>query len=213
MTKRLALAAATLAAALLYAQAPGAAESGPSKSYRWVDKNGVTHYGDSVPPEYASQGASELNPQGVRVRETPRQLSAAEAVEAQKAASDAAKSRQHDAFLLSTYSHVRDIELLRDERVALIEGQMEIARGSIASVNQRITALQDRMRNFQPYSSAPGARRMPDQLAEEAVRAMSERHGLQAGLDSREAEKNELRAQFDADIARYRELTSRSINR
>jgi hypothetical protein len=213
MTNRLAFAATALAAVLLYPDAPGAAESGPSKSYRWVDKSGVTHYGDSVPPEYASQGAAELNPQGVRVRETPRQLSPAEAAEAQRAASDVAKRRQHDVFLLSTYGHVRDIELLRDERVALIDGQMEIARGSIASINQRITALQDRMRNFQPYSSAPGARRLPDQLAEEAVRAMSERHGLQTGLDSREAEKNELRAQFDADIARYRELTGRPATR
>jgi hypothetical protein len=185
------------------------AEPGKGKSYRWVDSNGVTHYGDSVPPEYASQGRAELNPQGVALREVPRQLSPAEAAEAQKLAAEAARRRQRDSFLLNTYTHVSDIEQLRDERLALIEGQMEIARGSIGSTDQRIASLQERMRNFLPYSAAPNARRIPDQLAEEAVRALKERRSLQAALDSREAEKNELRTQFDSDIARYRELTSR----
>jgi hypothetical protein len=187
-----------------------AGESGRgSKSYRWTDTNGVTHYGDSVPPEYASQGRAELNPQGVPLREFPKQLSPAEALDAQKAAAEVARRRQRDSFLLSTYTHTRDIEQLRDERLALIDGQMEIARGSIGSTDQRIAGMQVRLRNYMPYSTAPNARRVPDQLAEEIVRALKERRGLQAALDSREAEKNQLRAQFDSDIARYRELTSR----
>ncbi len=66
------------------------------------------------------------------------------------------------------------------------------------------------MRNFQPYSTAPNARRLPDQLAEEAVRALKERHSLQETLQMRESEKNQLREQFDADITRYRELTAQA---
>jgi hypothetical protein len=191
------------------AQGALAAESGKGKSYRWVDSQGVTHYGDSVPPEYASQGRAELNKQGVALREVPRQLSPAEAAVAQKAAAEVERRRQRDNFLLSTYTHTRDIEQLRDERLALIDGQMEIARGSISSTDQRIATLQERLRNFLPYSTAPNARRVPDQLAEEVVRALKERRGMQAALESREAEKNQMRAQFDSDIARYRELTSR----
>jgi hypothetical protein len=199
-----------LAVSSLLLQGAGAADSGKStSSFRWKDKDGVIHYGDSVPPEYSSQGRSELNPQGVPLRQYPRQLSPEEEREAQKLASDVKKRQQHDDFLLTTYTQVRDIEQLRDERLALIDGQMEIARGSISSSDQKITSVQDRMRNFQPYSASPGARRMPDQLAEEAVRALKERRGLVGVLQSREAEKTELREQFDADIARYRELTSR----
>ncbi|MEO6078470.1 MAG: DUF4124 domain-containing protein [Steroidobacteraceae bacterium] len=214
MNSRLVFIAATIATALVFTGTAGAAESsGAGRSYRWVDSHGVVHYGDSVPPEYASQGRSELNPQGVPLRELPRQLSTAEAAAAQLAAADVAKRRQHDSFLLATYAQVRDIEQLRDERVALIEGQQDIVRGSINSADQRIVTLQDRMRNFQPYSNIPNARRMPDQLVEEVVRALKERRGLQEGLASRELEKNQLRTQFDADIARYRELTSRAVTR
>jgi hypothetical protein len=208
MSKRMALIATAVGAVLL--QVAGAAEPGKStSSFRWKDKDGVVHYGDSVPPEYSSQGRSELNDQGVPLRQYPRQLSPDEERDARKLESDVRKRQQHDEFLLTTYTQVRDIEQLRDERLALIDGQMEIARGSISTSEQKITSVQDRMRNFQPYSANPSARRVPDQLAEEAVRALKERRGLLGVLQSREAEKGELRAQFDADIARYRELTSR----
>jgi hypothetical protein len=208
MTKRHLFIATAISIALLPLGAIGA-QSSSKKSYRWVDSKGVTHYGDSVPPEYSAQGRSELNSQGVPVREFPRQLSPAEAEVAQQTATDAARRRQHDSFLLTTYLQVADIEQLRDERLALIDAQMDIARGSLGTSDQRLAALKTRMANFRPYSSAASARRVPDQLAEEVVRALSERRGLETSVSSREKEKAELSAQFNADIARYRELTTR----
>jgi hypothetical protein len=202
---------AALGVVLLHGACETASAAG--KSYRWVDKNDVVHYGDTVPPEYAAQGQAELNTQGVPIRQTPRQLSSSEMAAAELAATETAKRRQRDAFLQSTYTRVRDIEELRDERLALIEGQMDVARGSITVNEQRIAGLKDRMRNFQPYSSAPTARRLPDQLAEEVVRSLKEQRSLRDVLAAREAEKLELRAEFDADIERFRELASRPASR
>jgi hypothetical protein len=108
---------------------------------------------------------------------------------------------------------VRDIERLRDERLAQIDGQIELARASMNATNQRLAGLKDRMRNFLPYSSATNARRMPDQLAEEVVRALKEQRSLEEVLASRESEKGQQRTRFDADIARFRELTSRPASR
>jgi hypothetical protein len=194
---------------LLASTAVFAAQSTGARSYKWVDKNGVTHYGDMVPPEYAAQGRSELNAQGVEVKQYPRQLSPEESAVAQQRATEEARRRQHDSFLLTTYTRVSDIEQLRDERVALIDGQMEIARGSIDIIQQRLSELQLRLRGFRPYSTNANARRIPDQLADEVVRTLKERDSLRDVLKSREQEKSNLRTQFDADIARYRELTSR----
>jgi hypothetical protein len=197
--------------ALLAPAIAGAAEASKGgRSYKWVDEHGVTHYGDAVPPEYASQGRSELNAQGVEMKQYPRQLSADEADLAQKNAAELAKQRQHDAFLLNTYTRVADIEQLRDERIGLVDGQIMVSRGSIDSNRQRLAELEKRMRVFRPYSDAPTARRLPDQLAEEIIRTLKERDSLQELLASHEAQKLAQRAQFDADIARYRELTRRS---
>ncbi len=193
-----------------------AAESAPSKgtkSYKWVDDHGVTHYGDTVPPEYSKQGRSELNAQGVELRQLPRQLTAEESDVAQKKAAAESRRRQHDSFLLTTYTKASDIEQLRDERISLIDSQVEILRGSIESNQQRLKDLELRLATFLPYSTAPGARRVPDQLAGEVVRTMKERDQLRDALKSREKEKAELRAQFNEDIARYKELTTRPAGR
>jgi len=186
----------------------GAWGAGGTRAYRWVDKDGVVHFGDTVPPEYSEQAHQELNQQGVPVRDFPRQLSPEEAQAARQAAADDAKRQQHDSFLLNTYTKVGDIEQLRDERIALINSQMELARGSIANTDQRLTALENRMRAFRPYSDSAVARRVPDQLAEEAVRALAERRSMNTQLQQREQEKAEQLANFQSDIARYKELTS-----
>ena len=180
------------------------------RTYKWVDEKGVTHYGDSVPPEYAHQSRSELNSQGVEVNRTAAELSPEQAAAAQHAAAEESRRRQHDLFLLNTYTSASDIEQLRDERVALVDGQMAIARGSIESLNVRLQSLITRLGGFKPYSET-GRRRGPDQLAEEAVRAMQERRSLDVTIAAREKEKSELRARFDADLARYRELMSARI--
>lgn len=202
-----------MAISLALLQTAVAGESNAGRSYKWVDSNGVTHYGDTIPPEYASQGRAELNSQGVAVRQFPRQLTPAEAAEAQRQAAEAARQRQHDSSLLTTYMRVSDIEQLRDERVALIDGQLEIARGSLGSAEQRLTALQQRLTTFKPYSGSATARRVPDQLAEEVVQTLNERRSMQSAIESREKQKAALLAEFAADIARFRELTARPANR
>ncbi len=50
-----------------------------SVAYKWVDENGVAHYGDRIPPQYAKKESSVLNKQGVEVghndaQKTPDQL-------------------------------------------------------------------------------------------------------------------------------------------
>ena len=108
---------------------------------------------------------------------------------------------------MTTYTSAKDIEQLRDERLALINGQMDIARGSVDSTGQRLATMEARMRTFKPWAASPNARRLPDQLVEEVVRTLQERNSLQATLTSREQEKKEMRTQFEADLTRYRELT------
>jgi hypothetical protein len=73
--------------------------------------------------------------------------------------------------------------------------------------------LEQRLHGYVPYSTAPNARRVPDQLAREVVRTIKERDQLRDSLKSRDKEKTELRVRFNEDIARYRELTSRPAGR
>jgi hypothetical protein len=49
---------------------------------------------------------------------------------------------------------------------------------------------------------------MPDDLAEQLVRASNDLHSQHKAMDKRLQDQTEVRTQFEADIARYRELTA-----
>ena len=178
-------------------------------TYKWVDDKGVIHYGDNIPPEYAQGDTAVLNRQGVAVREFPARLTPAQQEDALRRDEASAKQKQHDSFLMTTYTSTKDIEQLRDERLAQIEGQIVAARSYIDSVDSRLAALRTRAKNFKPYSTSPTARRLPDALAAEIVQTLNEARSQQEILESRQKEQKELRATFQADIDRYRHLTAR----
>lgn len=198
------LGAAALLAAAAYA-APSSSKQG-GIAYKWVDEQGVVHYGDHIPPQYAQQDREVLNSQGVPVghveaAQTPEQAAAAALKKA-----ELFKQRQHDSFLISTYTSVKDIEALRDVRLDQLQGQRTAAEQYVESLRSRLGSLQVRAVSFQPYSANPDARRMPDDLAENLVRTLNEVRVQSAALAAKSEEEKTLRAQFDADIQRYREL-------
>ena len=173
-------------------------------AYRWVDEHGVVHYGDNIPPQYAQQDRAVLNRDGLEVGHLEAAKSPEQAAAEAQTKADALKQRQHDSFLVSTYTSVKDIEALRDVRLDQLQGQRAAAEQYVESLRSRLGTLQGRAVAFQPYS--PNARRMPDDLAENLVRTLNEVRLQSAALAAKGEEEKTLRDQFDADIKRYREL-------
>jgi len=198
--------------ALCAAVAAAAANSPttPSQTYRWTDDKGVVHYGDSVPSEYAQKEQSVLNGQGVEIGHVAGHKSGAELAQQAQAEALALQRAQHDQTLLSTYVSAKDIEALRDERLAQIDGQIQASSTYIESLATRLGALQERAMQFKPYSNEPNARRMPDEVAEELVRTANEVRNQRNALEAKRTEQATLRAQFEADIQRFRELTAKT---
>jgi hypothetical protein len=176
--------------------------------YRWVDDQGVVHYGDSVPPQYADDAHDVLNGEGVQISHVAGLGSAADQRAAAAAAAAAAQRAAHDKFLLQTYASTQEIEQLRDERLQQIEGQIKASSSYIDSLTLRLAALQERAMNFAPYSSNPGAARMPDELAVELVRTLNEARMQRNALAAKRQEQIDTTVQFAADIERFRELTT-----
>jgi hypothetical protein len=199
--------AAPVTLALLCAGAWSAAGwAGAPALYKWVDDQGVVHYGDSIPPQYAQKESTILNKEGVAVGHKDATKTAAELAAAQAAAETAARQKQHDSFLLATYTSVKDIEQLRDERLVQIKAQRVAAEQYVASLGERLTALQTRAQNFKPYSTRPDAHRMPDDLAEQMVHTLNDIRAQKAALTTSRDEEARTEAQFESDIDRYKEL-------
>jgi hypothetical protein len=182
-----------------------AAEQGVG-AYKWVDEKGITHYGDSVPAQYAKEESTVLNKQGMVVGRTEAQKSPEEQAREDREKEAMIRQKQHDSFLLTTYTSVKDIESLRDERLEQISGQRRAAEAYIETLHGRLSTLQSRALGFKPYNDKPTARRMPDDLAEDLMRTLNEMRSQKIALTAKDAEEIALRAQFQSDINRYREL-------
>jgi hypothetical protein len=183
-----------------------ASNTGGKTAYRWVDEHGTVHYGDSIPPQYSQQESAVLNQQGVEVGRHEAQKTQAQLDEEARQLQLRVQQKQRDTFLLTTYTSVKDIEQLRDERLEQLHGQRLAAEQYVASLHERLMTLQARAMTFRPYNTAASARRMPDDLAEDVVRTVNEVRSQDSALKRRDAEESAMRTQFQADIDRYREL-------
>jgi hypothetical protein len=184
-----------------------------STTYKWVDENGVTHYGDHVPAQYSQRETTVLNSQGVEVQKRLAEMSPEEAAAYRARQKEEARRKQHDMFLVATYPSVSEIENVRDARLQQIKDQIVAAEAYVATITTRVDGLKQRAQNFAPYNTKAGARRMPDDLAEDMVRAMSELRTQDSQLTAKRAELKTVADQFDADIKRFKELRSASSAR
>lgn len=204
----LAAAAALLLAASCIAQA--APRKAPAKQseevFRCRDARGQYIYGQAIPAPCLEQDVEVLDESGRVLRIIPGRRSL-EQVAAQKQAEDALKAAaQRDRTLLATYLSVADIERLRDQRLELLEQQSRVTEQYIANLRERESRLMTDVRRYRPYSDSPKAPPVPDHVAEELVNTVN---GLQVyvqELTKNTAEQDKLRAEFGADIARFKEL-------
>jgi hypothetical protein len=179
------------------------------KLYRWVDKQGQVHYGDSVPAEYAEQDRDVLNKQGVKVgREegiiTPEEA-AAKAAEF-KAARVEQKRKLRDRVLLQTYQSVQELEVLRDNRLDLVDAQLTIQEQSLSNLRAQRAQIERIAARYSPANKDPSAEPLPDEIARDLERSASDIDTQQANLLKRRQERENIRQTFEADIKRYQEL-------
>ncbi|MCC7461624.1 MAG: DUF4124 domain-containing protein [Gammaproteobacteria bacterium] len=179
------------------------------QTYKWVNEKGEVQYGDAVPAQYSQSERVILNKQGVEIGRVDSRRNAQQAAEQARAQQEAERRLQHDQFLLTTYTSTRDIERLRDERLEQIDGQIKAAQAYIETLDSRLLALQGRATRYKPYAATADAPRMPDDMVEDLVRTASETRDQRRSLDTRRKDLLDVRAQFDADIARYKELMAR----
>ncbi len=196
----------------LLAGAAGVADAQSDKQkklYRWVDKNGQVHYGDSVPAEYAEQDREVLNRQGVPVgREegtiTPEEAAAKAA--ADKAARDEQKRKLRDRVLLQTYQSVQELEILRDNRLDLVDAQLTIQEQSLSNLRAQRAQIERMASRYAPANTGADAQPLPDELAADLDRSANDIQTQESNLVRRREERENIRKTFEADIERYKEL-------
>lgn len=181
--------------------------------YRWVDDQGVVHYGDHVPPEYASTDRDLLNTAGVTIgfqegvvtAEEQAELDRLQAIEDARLEARAAIARR-DQVLLDTYLSVAEIEALRDRRLELLGSQIKVTEQYLNNLRKRLLNLQQEASRYRPYSDSASAPNIPENLALDVSRTVASISLYEQTLTGTRNEQDVVRAAFGKDIVRFNEL-------
>lgn len=176
--------------------------------YKWIDENGVTHYGDSVPPQYAKTEQAVLNEKGVEVGRVRAEMTPEQQAAENARTRGIEQQKQRDQFLLTNFASVAEIEAQRDQQVEQIQSQSTAAGQFVETLNTRLTGLQARAQTFKPYNTAANARAMPDDLAADLVRTLNELRAQKNLMNTKRTEIANVEKQYQADIERYTLLRS-----
>lgn len=193
------------AALVLFAAISTAAEA---KLFKWVDDKGETHYGEVIPPEYADKDKVQFNEKGREIKKKESKESASEAgsgkgsSEEKRAAID---QRRKDDALVNTYSNEREIDLSRDRNLQQVEAR-------INSVQLLIRSAQESLDSYRKEAAGlkQEGKKIPDSLQSDIAGGESKVTKLKDELAKAQEKAASVRASYEADKARYRELTGGS---
>lgn len=173
-----------------------------AKLYKWVDSNGTTHYGETIPPEYASKEAVKLEKGRIHQRDDDRpKQGQKQAIRDPEAEKNRIEVERHDNALLNTYSSEKEIDLARDRNLQQVEARINSYSTLLKSAGENLTSLQQEQERLVQQK-----RKIPKSLEEDLDEAQQRIKNFQADLDRSQQELETVKARYAADKARYREL-------
>lgn len=176
-----------------------------AKLYKWVDDQGVTHYGETIPPEYAGKSRSELDKSGREkesakaVIERPSEQDEEKKREANKAAEE---QRRFDRTILDTYTSVKEIELARTRNLQQVDARINTLNSSLNTANANLVELQKEADSY-----AGRNKPVPPSLQQDMLMAQERVAKLNRDMEKPKAEQNAINARYDAYKVRFIELT------
>ena len=182
-----------------------------AKIFKWTDENGVTHYGEVIPPEYKDQAAQEMSRQGVTIRKwdaavTPEQRKAIEtkSVREREEKQREFEQRRRDLALTNTYTSAKEIDEHRDRTLQLPVQAIQGLEPRLKKAQQRLASLQQQMTTLNN-----AGKRVPHSMELDLADQQSEIDTIQAEIERHRAEIQLIKVKYDGDRKRYLELTER----
>lgn len=176
-----------------------------AKLYKWVDDKGETHYGEVIPPEYANKDKVQFNEKGREVKKKESKKSADEADADNKSAEEKQATidqRRRDNALVNTYSNEKEIDLARDRNLQQVEAR-------INSIELMLKPAQQDLDNYLKEADGlkQSGKKIPDSLQSDITNAENKVAKLKQDLAKAKEKDASVKASFEADKVRYRELT------
>lgn len=181
-----------------------------AKMYKWVDDNGQTHYGDSIPKKYLNKERRELNAQGAVVKKIDRAMTAKERKEKKRQEAIAKakekvimEQKKRDRVLLDTYTTERDLIIARDARIDAVNSQIQLSESIIESATKKLERTEKQIANIKARNKD-----VPMDVYAKLEREKMQLETHNKVADGHKNKRAEIKTQFDDYIIRFKELKS-----
>ncbi len=176
----------------------------------WTNSEGVKECGSFVPPEYSQQRIETRNNSGrvIEIKErakTKEELAEIARLEELKKIEEAkrAEQKKKDDILLKTFTRERDINMLRDSKVSVIEGIITVTKSNNKALGKKLKKLQKRAANVERRGKKP-----PKALVDEINSIQRQIARNKASIKEKRAEQAEIREKYSKTLERFRYLKS-----
>ena len=183
--------------------------------YRWKDQDGNVHYTDSIPPDQVESGHTELSEKGIRVKSVGKAKTQEEVEKEQELErlrdeqkKLLAKQRSEDQVLVRTFQSEDDIIMAREGKITAIEVMIEVTKNNILHQQERLVKLLGQAADLERTGKEVHENLIDGiRQVEEAIR------DSYAAIVTQEKQKDEIRAKFDRDLERYRQLKKLPVSK
>lgn len=178
----------------------------------WTNKEGVKECGSVVPPEYSQQRIETRGDSGRVIEVKERAKTKAELAEIDRLAKlkeieDAkiAEQKKKDDILLKTFTRERDINMLRDSKINVIEGIITVTNSNNKALTIKLEKLQKKAANTERRGKKPPANILED------IKSIENSIGKnKKSINSKREEQKIIRAKFAKDLQRFRTLKNKN---
>lgn len=184
--------------------------AGLAGTYKWVDDKGITHYGDTIPPEFKNKANSELSRRGITIKKTDQALTPEEIRAREEAASHAKQDearaqeqRRRDQALLQSFTTERDIELKRDRDLQQIELGIANNQSVLKSTEKRLAENRARAEGL-----ATAGKPVPDGLKQDIESDEKGKQRLEGMIEQKRQELGAVREKYEDYQRRFAQLQS-----
>ena len=196
MARQLRLPASTLALILMLGSnslwaAPEAGKAS-NKIMKWVDERGVTHYGDTVPPQYAGKQSS-INPHGQQAELAQKPTT--------EGISKESEQNRRDRTLQAVFSSEQEIDLARERNMQMDQAMLDSLEQHKINATTRLHEL-DQTQSSYTKRGKP----VPDEIKADHKTAALHLDRINEQITERKQHMDATRQRFDNDKKRFIEL-------
>ena len=174
----------------------------------WTNNEGVKECGSYVPAEYSQKRIETRGDTGrvVEVKERAKnkaELAEIERLKKLKEIEDAkiAEQKKKDDILLKTFSNERDINMLRDSKINVIDGIITVTNSNNKALKKKLAKLQKKAANIERHGKKP-SKAILDDIATIENRLKKNT----SSIKSKREEQAVIRKKFAEDLKHFQEL-------